>query len=68
MAEAHLEFVTDARRALAFRSAKAWNDPAHKLKIIGITGTKGKTTTAWLLQHMSASSRKENGIIKYGRK
>lgn len=41
--------VDDPRRALAFYSAAFYDYPADKLTVIGITGTKGKTTTAILL-------------------
>lgn len=50
--DAALIRVVDARRALAELSAQALNFPARKLKIIGITGTKGKTTTTYLLEHI----------------
>ena len=40
----------DTRRALAVVSATWFNTPASKLKIIGVTGTNGKTTTTTLIK------------------
>src|SRR5262245_22125934 len=40
--------VSHGRRALARMSANFYGHPAEKLKIIGITGTNGKTTTSFL--------------------
>lgn len=48
----------DTRSALAVISATFYDHPADKLFIIGVTGTKGKTTTALLIQ----SILNENGI------
>ncbi len=44
--------VVDTRKALAELSAQAYRFPAERLHILAITGTKGKTTTAYLLHHM----------------
>lgn len=47
-----IERVDDTRKALAVLSAQAWGHPALKLKLIGVTGTKGKTTSVFLLYHL----------------
>ncbi len=47
-----LQRVANTRLALAQLSAQALNYPAKKLNIIGITGTKGKTTTTFVLEHL----------------
>lgn len=44
--------VANTRLALAELSAQAYGFPADRLRFVGITGTKGKTTTATLLHHI----------------
>lgn len=44
---------TDLNQALAGRLAERfWRDPSRRLRLIGVTGTNGKTTTAFLVQHL----------------
>src|ERR1043165_2509425 len=41
--------VADARRALAVAAAEVHRHPSRELRLVGITGTNGKTTTAYLV-------------------
>jgi UDP-N-acetylmuramoyl-L-alanyl-D-glutamate--2,6-diaminopimelate ligase len=44
--------VTDARRAAAIVASEAFGLPAEQLRLIGVTGTNGKTTTVGMLRHL----------------
>ena len=44
--------VEDCRYALAIMSKNYFGAPAESMKVIGITGTNGKTTTTYLLKHL----------------
>ena len=44
-------------------SINFYHNPAIKLKIIGITGTKGKTTTAYMIRDIMNASGKKTGMI-----
>jgi UDP-N-acetylmuramoyl-L-alanyl-D-glutamate--2,6-diaminopimelate ligase len=60
--------VQHGRRALARLSANFYNRPAERLALTGITGTNGKSTTAFLLEAiLSAANRKSAlvGTIEY---
>ena len=45
-------FATDLRRAMAVASAVAWGRPDQHIGVLGITGTKGKSTVAYMLRHI----------------
>lgn len=55
--------VQDARKALAELSAAFFDFPARKLRMIGITGTKGKTTTAYLAANILREAGYRVGMI-----
>lgn len=42
--------ATDLRRAMALVSAEAWGHPDHDVRVVGITGTKGKSTVSYMLR------------------
>lgn len=55
--------VKDTRYALAFMSAAYFGYPAEKMKIIGITGTKGKTTTTYMIRSILEGVGHKVGLI-----
>ena len=55
--------VPDSRKALADLSCAFFRNPAAKLKLLGITGTNGKTTTTYLLKHLLDSAGLRSGLI-----
>ena len=42
--------VSDARRALAWLAAEFFGHPSREMRVVGITGTNGKTTTSYLVR------------------
>ncbi len=55
--------VEDTRYALAFVSAAWFDHPAKKLTTIGITGTKGKTTTTYLVKSILENAGRKVGLV-----
>ena len=53
----------DTRKAYSLLSAAFFKNPARKLKTVGITGTNGKTTVAWILRQIVEQSGRKIGLI-----
>ena len=59
--------VEDTRYALALASAAYFGYPAEQLKVIGITGTKGKTTTTYMVKSILEGVGHKVGLIRNNR-
>ncbi len=55
--------VADSRAAMAPVAVRFWDDPTAKLRVAGITGTNGKTTTAFLIRHVLSSQGIQAGLL-----
>lgn len=55
--------VADTRKAMAYISAAWFGYPAKELKTIAVTGTKGKTTTTYMIREMLESAGMKTGVI-----
>lgn len=55
--------VKDTRKALALMSSNYFGNPKDKLKIIGITGTNGKTTSAFMIKSILEKAGCKTGLI-----
>jgi UDP-N-acetylmuramoyl-L-alanyl-D-glutamate--2,6-diaminopimelate ligase len=55
--------VADARAAMAPLAARFWADPTAELAVAGITGTNGKTTTAFLLREILEAGGSQCGLL-----
>ena len=55
--------VRNSNQALAFLSANYYDNPSEKLKLVGITGTNGKTTIASLLYQMFKKAGYKVGLL-----
>ena len=53
----------DTRKTLAILASKKLDCPSSKLKIIGITGTNGKTTTSFLIEHLLSKAGHKTALL-----
>jgi UDP-N-acetylmuramoyl-L-alanyl-D-glutamate--2,6-diaminopimelate ligase len=55
--------VPNSREALARLAATYYGDPSRRLKVIGITGTNGKSTTTFLVKHLLERANQSTGLL-----
>jgi UDP-N-acetylmuramoyl-L-alanyl-D-glutamate--2,6-diaminopimelate ligase len=55
--------VASAREAMAPAAVAFWGDPTAELQVAGITGTNGKTTTAFLVRHVLEQNGTQTGLL-----
>lgn len=55
--------LSNTRKDLSLLSINYFDNPASKLTMIGITGTKGKTTTSWMIKNILEEEGKKVGVI-----
>jgi UDP-N-acetylmuramoyl-L-alanyl-D-glutamate--2,6-diaminopimelate ligase len=55
--------VADGRAAMAHAAARFYDDPTAELRVVGITGTNGKTTTAFLVREILEAAGVQTGLL-----
>ena len=55
--------VPDARAAMAPLAARFWGDPTSELRVVGVTGTNGKTTSAFLIREVLEAAGIQCGLL-----
>jgi UDP-N-acetylmuramoyl-L-alanyl-D-glutamate--2,6-diaminopimelate ligase len=55
--------VDDVRAAMGPAAARFYGDPTAELELVGITGTNGKTTTAYLIRHLMEAAGRQCGLL-----
>jgi len=55
--------VADSRAAMAPLAARFWGDPTAELRVVGVTGTNGKTTTAFLVREILEAASYPCGLL-----
>ncbi|MDR0907956.1 MAG: UDP-N-acetylmuramoyl-L-alanyl-D-glutamate--2,6-diaminopimelate ligase [Rikenellaceae bacterium] len=55
--------VADSHRAMGLTASAFYGHPSHRLRLVGVTGTNGKTTTATLLYELFGALGHKSGLI-----
>lgn len=55
--------VENSREALALMAVQYYDDPSKKMKVVGVTGTNGKTTTTYLMKSVLDRMGKKVGVV-----
>ena len=55
--------VDDVRAAMGPAAARFYGDPTAELDVVGVTGTNGKTTTAFLVRHLLEAGGRQTGLL-----
>jgi UDP-N-acetylmuramoyl-L-alanyl-D-glutamate--2,6-diaminopimelate ligase len=55
--------VDDVRAAMGPAAARFYGDPTAELEVVGVTGTNGKTTTAFLVRHLLEAGGRQTGLL-----
>src|ERR671932_1245022 len=55
--------VDDVRAAMAVAAARFYGDPTARLPVVGVTGTNGKTTTAFLVRALLEAIGRQCGLL-----
>ncbi|MEH7349911.1 UDP-N-acetylmuramoyl-L-alanyl-D-glutamate--2,6-diaminopimelate ligase [Gottfriedia acidiceleris] len=56
-------YVKDTNRSMAVIGNAFYENPTHKLNLVGITGTNGKTTTSYIIEEIVKHNKKKTGVI-----
>jgi UDP-N-acetylmuramoyl-L-alanyl-D-glutamate--2,6-diaminopimelate ligase len=60
---AALVVAPDARRAFSQAASRFHGEPSKRMQLVGVTGTNGKTTTAYLVEQLAAARGLRTGLI-----
>lgn len=63
MNEVTIILAQDTRYALAIAACNFYDNPSRKFKLVGITGTKGKTTTSFMVKSILEKAGKKVGLV-----